>query len=76
MKRLVIAGCGKLGTIVADAVLNGILPEYELIGVFSRTAKKAEAIANKAHEKGIECRIAESFDNLIDLNPDIMVEAA
>ena len=33
MKTIAIAGCGKLGNIVADAILNGILPEYELTGV-------------------------------------------
>lgn len=76
MKKLVIAGCGKLGTIVSDAVFNGILPEYELAGVFSRTAEKAEAIAVKAREKGQDCVVAETFDELIALKPDIMVEAA
>ncbi|MBO5185496.1 MAG: DUF108 domain-containing protein [Prevotella sp.] len=76
MKKLVIAGCGKLGTIVADAVLDGILPGYELVGVFSRTADKAEAIAAKAGEKGIGCRVTEDFKSLMALKPDIMVEAA
>lgn len=76
MKRLVIAGCGKLGTIVADAVFNGILPEYELAGVFSRTREKAEAIAAKARQKGQSCVVADTFDSLVELRPDIMVEAA
>lgn len=41
MKTIAIAGCGKLGNIVADAILNGILPEYELTGVYSRTLGSA-----------------------------------
>ena len=40
-KTLAIVGCGKLGGIVADAVASGILAEYELIGLYSRTRDKA-----------------------------------
>ena len=45
MKKLVIVGCGRLAGIVSDAVVNGLLPEYDLVGVYSRTAEKAERIA-------------------------------
>ncbi len=31
MNRLAIVGCGRLGNIVAGAVANGFLPEYELV---------------------------------------------
>ena len=34
-----IVGCGFLGNIVADAWKNGLLPDYELVGVTSRTRK-------------------------------------
>ena len=34
-KRLALLGCGKLNHIVADAYLNGILPEYEVVGVLA-----------------------------------------
>ena len=44
-KRLALLGCGKLNHIVADAYLNGILPEYEVVGVLGRTKEKAEALA-------------------------------
>ena len=46
-KRLALLGCGKLNHIVADAYLNGILPEYEVVGVLGRTKEKAEALAEK-----------------------------
>ena len=39
-KRLALLGCGKLNHIVADAYLNGILPEYEVVGVLGRTKKR------------------------------------
>ena len=32
-----IVGCGFLGGIVADAYRKGLLPDYELVGVTSRT---------------------------------------
>ena len=32
-----IVGCGFLGNIVADAWKNGLLEDYELVGVTSRT---------------------------------------
>ena len=35
--KLGIVGCGFLGNIVADAWKKGLLPDYELVGVTSRT---------------------------------------
>lgn len=52
MKKLVIVGCGRLADIVADAVVNGLLPEYDLTGVYSRTASKAERIVTKMENTG------------------------
>ncbi len=76
MKRLAIAGCGKLGRIVAEAVLKGLLPEYELVGVFSRSSEKAEAVARMMNEAEKDCKVAETFEGLLEMKPDYMVEAA
>ncbi|MBQ8521088.1 MAG: DUF108 domain-containing protein [Bacteroides sp.] len=76
MKKIVIAGCGKLGNIVADAILNGILPEYELVGVYSRTKESAQALTSKMKKAGKDCRVADSFDELLALAPDYLIEAA
>lgn len=46
-KRLALLGCGKLNHIVADAYLNGFLPEYEVVGVLGRSEEKAAALAEK-----------------------------
>ena len=43
-----IVGCGFLGGIVADAYRKGLLPDYELVGVTSRTRAKAEAAVENA----------------------------
>ena len=52
MKTFVIAGCGRLAGIVSEAVVKGLLPEYELVGVYSRTVAKAERIAGRMAEAG------------------------
>jgi aspartate dehydrogenase len=76
MKKLVIVGCGRLAEIVSDAVLNGILPEYDLVGTYSRTAAKAERIANKMQQKGRPCVACTSIEELLALKPDYLVESA
>lgn len=76
MKTLAIVGCGKLGKIVADAVTKGILSEYELVGVYSRTNDKAEALAQGVNAAGGKCEVCESIEALLSLNPDYVVEAA
>lgn len=40
-----IVGCGFLGNIVADAWKKGLLEDYELVGVTSRTFASAEKTA-------------------------------
>jgi len=76
MKKLVIVGCGYLAEIVADAVINGLLPDYDLVGVYSRTAEKAAYIANKMQQHKKACKACTSLDDLLVLKPDYLVEAA
>lgn len=71
-KKLVIVGCGKLGGIVVDAILKGLLDEYQLVGVFSRTREKAEALACRVGD----CQVCENVEELLALKPDYLVEAA
>lgn len=76
MKKLVIVGCGRLAEIVVDAIIEGILTEYELIGVYSRTVLKAEYIADKMQQHNLKCKACTSIEDLLALNPDYLVEAA
>ena len=76
MNKLVIVGCGWLVDIVADAVINGLLPEYDLVGVYSRTAAKADRLAAKMEQSGKPCKACRSLDELLALKPDYLVEAA
>lgn len=75
-KKLAIVGCGKLGTIVANAISKGILSEYELVGVMSRTKEKAVRLAQEMEEKGFPCSVCNSLEELLALKPDYLVEAA
>lgn len=77
-KKLAIVGCGKLADIVVDALLNGLLPDYQLIGLFSQTKGKATRLADKAqNQKGdVTCVACDSIDELLSLQPDYIVEAA
>lgn len=76
MKNLVIVGCGRLADIVSDAVVKGLLPEYELVGVYSRTAEKAKRIADKMQENGKECTPCANIEELLAMKPDYLVESA
>ncbi len=76
MKKLVIVGCGHLAEIVADAITNGLLPEYELIGAYSRSLSKAEYISKKMQKQGKTCTACTTLDELLALKPDYLVESA
>lgn len=76
MKKLVIVGCGRLADIVVDALLNGLLPEYELVGVYSRTEAKTKRMAERMEQNGKVCCACNSLDELLTLKPDYLVETA
>ena len=54
--RLGIVGCGRLNRIVAEAVADGLLLEYELVGCYSRTYESAEKLSSSMAERGIACK--------------------
>ena len=76
IKTFVIVGCGRLAGIVSEAVVKGLLPEYELVGVYSRTVAKAERIAGEMEKIGKSCAVCTTVDGLLALKPDILVETA
>lgn len=76
MKKLVIVGCGRLADIVVDAIISGLLPEYELIGVYSRTEAKSRYVVDKMKQHGKVCLACKSIDELLALKPDYLVETA
>ena len=66
-----IVGCGFLGGIVANAWKNGLLPDYELVGVTSRTRASAEKTAET-----VGCAVCDDVDALLALEPEYIVETA
>lgn len=77
-KKFAIVGCGKLGEIVVNGYINGLLNDYQLVGVFSRTEKSAKRLAEKVNDaKNIDgCLVFESIDEMICHKPEIIVETA
>lgn len=71
-KTLAIAGCGKLGRIVAKAVVDGLLPDYELVAAFSRTFESAENLASIVPG----CKACHTQEEMLAMKPDYIVEAA
>ena len=78
IKTLVIVGCGKLAEIVVDALINGLLPNYRLIGTISRTIDKAQYLADKINSTQTDhiCNAYDSMDKLLSLKADYIVETA
>lgn len=70
-KKLALLGHGYLNRIVADAVKNGVLSEYELVGVMGRDIVKVKEFANDYN-----CVACDNIYGLMDLKPDFVAEAA
>ena len=77
-KTLALVGSGKLAEIVVDALLDGLLPDYQLIGIYSRTKEKRDSLAQKANgaQVGTSCASCASLGDLLDLKPKYIVESA
>ncbi len=77
-RTLAIVGCGKLAQIITEALTIGLLPDYELVGAYSRTFEKAERIADfiRKAETGYTCTACKTLDELLALKPDYILEAA
>lgn len=73
MKKLKLAliGCGQLNEIVAQAVADKYLPEYELVGVLGRDPDRAAAFALQHN-----CKACHTIEELLALQPDFTAEAA
>lgn len=66
-----IVGCGFLGGIVASAWKNGLLADYELVGVTSRSPESAQKMAET-----VGCPACADVDALLALEPEYIVETA
>lgn len=72
MKKLAILGTGFLGSIIARAWKDGLLPGYELVGITGRSPEKTAALAQE-----VGCSAFPGLDRLLrDARPDIVAECA
>ncbi len=71
MKRLGILGNGFLAGIVARAWRDGLLPDYELVGIAGRTADKTEALCRE-----VGCSACGSLTELLEHQCDVVAECA
>lgn len=73
MKKLKLAllGGGYLNEIVANALKDNYLPEYELVGVLGRNPIRTQAFADRHN-----CKACTDINDLMALKPDIVAEAA
>lgn len=78
MHTLAIVGCGYLAEIITNGIINGLLPEYKLVGAMSRTAAKANRVAAKINNanQGYQCVAYTSIDKLLETRPDYIIETA
>ena len=68
MKTLGLIGCGAIGSVVVDAVLNGELDQFDLAGIL-------DLHSNEKIEQA-KVPFVDNIDDLIHLGPDIILEAA
>lgn len=69
--KLALLGCGYLNEIVANALKNNYLPEYELVGVLGRNYERTSAFAERHN-----CKACFDIEDLMALKPDFTAEAA
>ncbi|MGN0159299.1 MAG: aspartate dehydrogenase domain-containing protein [Brotaphodocola sp.] len=69
--RLGILGSGFHSEIIVKAYLDGLLDDYELVGIMGRNPETLPVLA----ESG-KCRACTSIEELLELKPDYIAEAA
>jgi len=72
LRKIGILGCGAIGSLIAKAVETGIIEHAELI-LYDYSAEKASTLHKSLRVKS---RVVESLDEMINLQPSIIVEAA
>ncbi len=70
-KTVAVLGCGSLGSIVADGVVNDLAASWSLVGVTANNTAHAEALAEKTG-----CRAWPDTTSMLTAKPDMVVEAA
>lgn len=70
-QKIALIGSGVLANVIVRAYQNGLLPDYEIVAVLGIAHGETEAAAKDA-----DCAAVFDIEDVIDLNPDYVVEAA
>lgn len=70
-KRIILVGCGALGTIIAEGICNKLSEDYELSAVYDYDRFQASKLAAEWN-----IPIVTSLEEIIKEKPDYVVEAA
>ena len=73
MKRVAIVGCGAIGTEIARAIDEGYI-KAKLVALFDVVREKCEKLASSLTR--VKPCVVSSIDELLNLKPEIVVEAA
>ena len=72
LKTVAIIGCGAIGSVLAKAIDNGTV-DAKLLAVYDIVEDKSYKLVSELKHKP---KIVKSIDEMINLKPDIIVEAA
>ncbi|UCD04126.1 MAG: aspartate dehydrogenase [Candidatus Woesearchaeota archaeon] len=71
MKRVAILGCGAIGSIIAQYIDRENF--VELVGIYDINAEAMSSLKSKLKKQ--KPTLTESLDEILDLDPDIVIEA-
>ncbi len=73
MRKVGIIGCGAIGTVLSRAIDDGLV-KCELVALYDRSVEKARKLASSL--KNQHPKVAESFEDFLKADMDLVVEAA
>lgn len=71
-RRVGLIGCGSIGGEIVKAIASGVV-KAELVGLFDIYPERCRSLLEST---GISARIVEGLEELLELKPDLVVEAA
>lgn len=72
-RKIGLLGCGSIGTTIAEAVQRDSSIHADLVGLFDRESGAAERLNR---ELPVDLRVAQSFEEFLELPFDLLVECA
>lgn len=71
LKKVILIGCGSLGTIIAEGIKENLNEQYEMAAVCDINQNDADKLASQ-----LQLPVVKSLDEITAMKPDYVVEAA